>query len=57
MVSAPFTGFAAMTSGGVDCSMFVGLPVSAVAYLLLCRSLDIAAEHRSAEQEGALTVH
>jgi purine-cytosine permease-like protein len=32
-----FTGFAARAIGGADISMLVGLPVSAIAYLWLCR--------------------
>jgi len=52
MVTAPFTGFAAHALGGVDYSMFVGLPVAGVLYLVLCRSLDLAAERRVVEAEG-----
>ena len=32
-----FTGFAARAIGGADISMLIGLPVSAIAYLWLCR--------------------
>ena len=52
MVTAPFTGFAAHALSGVDYSMFVGLPVAGVLYLVLCRSLDLAAERRVVEAEG-----
>ncbi|HEY6517039.1 MAG TPA: cytosine permease [Steroidobacteraceae bacterium] len=36
-----YTGPAARALGGLDVSMFVGLPVAAGAYLLACRSLDL----------------
>jgi NCS1 family nucleobase:cation symporter-1 len=32
--------------GGADISMLIGLPVSAIAYLWMCRSLDLVAERR-----------
>ena len=52
MVTSPFTGFAAHALGGVDYSMFIGLPVAGLLYLVLCRSLDLAAERRVVEAEG-----
>jgi nucleobase:cation symporter-1, NCS1 family len=52
MVTTPFTGFAAHALGGVDYSMFIGLPVAGLLYLVLCRSLDLAAERRVVEAEG-----
>ncbi|MCP2167772.1 purine-cytosine permease family protein [Goodfellowiella coeruleoviolacea] len=54
MVTAPFTGPAATALGGVDYSMFVGLPVAAVAYLVFSRSLDLAEERRLVAREGLL---
>jgi purine-cytosine permease-like protein len=52
MVTTPFTGFAAHALGGVDYSMFIGLPVAGLLYVVLCRSLDLAAERRVVEAEG-----
>ncbi|WP_406002962.1 purine-cytosine permease family protein [Streptomyces sp. NBC_00829] len=54
VVTTPFTGFAASALGGVDYSMFVGLPVAGLLYLMFCRSLDIPAERRIVEEEGVL---
>ena len=56
MVTTPFTGFAADALGGVDVSMFVGLPVAGLLYLYFCRSLDLAAEQRMVDAEGILPV-
>jgi purine-cytosine permease-like protein len=39
-----YVGPVARALGGADISMLIGLPVAAAAYLLLCRSLDLAAE-------------
>jgi NCS1 family nucleobase:cation symporter-1 len=39
-----YTGPVAHALGGADISMLIGLPVSALIYLLLCRSLDLSAE-------------
>ncbi|MBC7518086.1 MAG: cytosine permease [Microbacteriaceae bacterium] len=55
MVTTPFTGFIAAAWGGVDYSIFIGLPVAGVLYLVLTRSLDLAAEQRLVEAEGILT--
>lgn len=52
MVCNLFTGFIASRLHGVDISMFVGLPVAAIAYWLLCRSLDLGREQRMADAEG-----
>ena len=43
-----YTGPVARALGGADISMLIGLPVSALAYLLACRSLDTVAEARRA---------
>jgi NCS1 family nucleobase:cation symporter-1 len=54
MVSGPFTGPIATALGGADYSMFVGLPVAGLFYLLFCRSLDLEAERRIVAEEGIL---
>ena len=38
---------------GADIAMLVGLPVSAVVYLLACRSLDLGAERQRAAAADA----
>jgi nucleobase:cation symporter-1, NCS1 family len=43
-----YTGPAARALGGVDLSMWVGLPVAAGIYLLACRSIDLEADRRAA---------
>jgi hypothetical protein len=35
--------------GGADIAMVVGLPVSAMVYLLACRSMDLAEDRRLAD--------
>jgi purine-cytosine permease-like protein len=57
MVTVPFTGFLAAKFGGVDYSIFIGLPVAGLLYWALSRSLDLPAERRMVEAEGVLTVH
>jgi nucleobase:cation symporter-1, NCS1 family len=52
MVTTPFVGFAAKALGGVDYSIFIGLPVTGLLYLAVCRNLDLANERRIVEQEG-----
>lgn len=50
-----YTGPIASALGGVDLSVFVGLPVAAGVYLLACRSLDTSAERaRIAEADADL---
>jgi nucleobase:cation symporter-1, NCS1 family len=56
VVTTPFTGFLATRLGGVDYSIFVGLPVAGFLYLWLCRDLDLAAERRMVDEEGILPV-
>lgn len=46
--TAFYTGPAARALGGIDVSMFVGLPVAAGAYLLACRSLDLESDRAAA---------
>jgi NCS1 family nucleobase:cation symporter-1 len=48
-----YTGFAAKELGGADISLFIGLPVSALLYWVLTRSIDVEAETRLVE-EGAV---
>ncbi|HWG68583.1 MAG TPA: cytosine permease [Steroidobacteraceae bacterium] len=43
-----YTGPMARALGGADVAMLIGLPVSALAYILACRSLDVAADRRQA---------
>jgi NCS1 family nucleobase:cation symporter-1 len=43
-----YTGPVARALGGIDVSMFVGLPVAAGVYLLTCRSMDLAADRAAA---------
>jgi NCS1 family nucleobase:cation symporter-1 len=50
-----YSGPVADAANGADFSLFVGLPVSAVLYWVLCRSIDVDAEARLAkEQEDVL---
>jgi len=55
MVTEPFTGPIAADLGGVDYSLFVGLPLAGGLYYLLCRNLDLDAERRLVAEEGLLT--
>ena len=48
-----FTGFIAQRMGGVDISLFIGLPVGGALYWLFSRNLDLAAERALAEQQAA----
>jgi NCS1 nucleoside transporter family len=48
-----FTGPVADALGGADISMFVGLPVAALLYYVLARSVDVARETRIADREAA----
>jgi len=43
-----YAGPVARALGGIDVSMFVGLPVAAGIYLLACRSIDLEADRRAA---------
>jgi nucleobase:cation symporter-1, NCS1 family len=47
-----FVGFIARALDGADISLFVGLPVSALLYWLLCQNLDLSEEHRLAAAEA-----
>jgi purine-cytosine permease-like protein len=44
-----YTGPIAAALGGADIAMLVGLPVSALVYLMACRSLDLDEDRRLAE--------
>lgn len=50
-VTTPYTGPIARRLASVDCSIFVGLSVSAVLYLVLARGIDTAAERALARRE------
>lgn len=56
-VTTPYTGPIAKSLSGVDYSLFVGLPVSAIIYLILARGIDLNKEAQMAAEEGNLTVH
>jgi purine-cytosine permease-like protein len=53
-VTTPFTGPIAKRLDSVDYSLFVGLPVAAALYWLLCRGLDLETERRMVAEEGIL---
>ena len=48
-----FKGPVAAAFGGADMSMLIGLPVSALAYLGFCRTLDLQQDRRRAEAADA----
>lgn len=50
-VTAWYTGPIAEAMGGVDLALFVGLAASAIAYVILGRSLDLQNEQRTAEDD------
>ena len=43
-----YRGPVASALGGADIAMLIGLPVSALVYLLACRSMDLEADRRQA---------
>ena len=51
--TAIYTGPIAAALGGADLAMVVGLPVSAIVYVLACRSLDLEADRRRAHDADA----
>jgi len=51
-ISAIFVGPVADSLGGADIAVFVGLPVSALAYWILTRNLDMTEEQRLAAAEA-----
>ena len=52
-LGAFYTGFASKAMGGMDISLFIGLPIGAGLYWLFTRNIDVAAETRLAEQQKA----
>ena len=46
--TALYTGPAAAALGGADVAMLVGLPISALVYIIACRSLDLPADREMA---------
>jgi purine-cytosine permease-like protein len=52
VVTVWFTGPVASAMGGVDIALFVGLFASAVAYVVMARSLDLDAEIARAEADA-----
>jgi nucleobase:cation symporter-1, NCS1 family len=47
-----YSGWVANAANGADYSLFVGLPVSAILYYVLSRSIDVDAETRLAEEQA-----
>jgi purine-cytosine permease-like protein len=47
-----YSGWVANAADGADYSLFIGLPVSAILYYVLCRSIDVDAEARLAEEQA-----
>ncbi len=52
-VAGLYEGFVSKAMGGVDISLFIGLPVSAVLYFAFTRGLDVAAERALADSQAA----
>ena len=52
-VGTTFTGWVAHALNGADLSFFIGLPVAAVLYWVLCRNLDLPTEVALAKAEQA----
>jgi NCS1 family nucleobase:cation symporter-1 len=48
-----YTGPVARALGGADIAMLIGLPVSALVYIMACRSLDVVADRRQARAADA----
>ncbi|MEO7123359.1 MAG: cytosine permease [Lacisediminihabitans sp.] len=51
-VAGFFVGDISNAMNGVDISLFIGLPVSALLYWVLCRSLDVKAEFALADSQA-----
>lgn len=51
--TAPYTGPVAEALGGADIAAFIGLPVAALTYLILTRSLDLETERQRALEADA----
>jgi NCS1 family nucleobase:cation symporter-1 len=54
-VTGPFTGFIATALGGVDYSLFIGVPVAGLLYLWFARGIDLKKEKELAAAEGDLS--
>ncbi|MFI6937635.1 purine-cytosine permease family protein [Streptomyces sp. NPDC050418] len=54
VITGLFVGPVAKALGGVDCSIFVGLPVAGALYWAFARSLDLTTERRLVREEGLL---
>ncbi|MFG3037584.1 purine-cytosine permease family protein [Streptomyces sp. NPDC048330] len=54
VITGLFVGPVAKLLGGVDCSVFVGLPVAGALYWVFARSLDLTTERRMVREEGLL---
>ena len=54
-VTTPYTGPITKSLGSVDYSLFVGLPVSAIVYLILAKGINLNKEREMAAAEGNLT--
>jgi nucleobase:cation symporter-1, NCS1 family len=52
-VAGFYEGFISKAMGGVDISLFIGLPVAAILYWVFTRGLDVKAEQALAEQQAA----
>jgi NCS1 family nucleobase:cation symporter-1 len=51
-ISGFYVGFVSKAMGGVDISLFIGLPIGAALYWLFTRNLDVAAERRLADEQA-----
>jgi NCS1 family nucleobase:cation symporter-1 len=51
-IAGVYTGPVSHALGGVDISLFIGLPVAAIAYWLMTRRIDLAGERALAEQQA-----
>ena len=51
MSTSLYHGVVANSLGGGDISPFIGFPVAAILYWILCRDLDVETEHRIAEEQ------
>ncbi len=52
VVTVWYTGPVAAAMNNIDIALFIGLVASAVAYILMARSLDLSAEHAKAEDDA-----
>jgi NCS1 nucleoside transporter family len=52
-VAGFYEGFISKAMGGVDISLFIGLPVAAILYWVFTRGLDVKSEQALAEQQAA----